>query len=571
MKRFRDRNISQKLLLGFLSMVVFMVIVGVVGAYGMIQINNMDTYLYESQTAPIEDIYDANSSLALIRSEARGGMIYAGDPQKVDEYYQKYLKEKKDYDEAIARYRKTMYLPESVKMYEETSKMIETVFVPALEKSFASAKAGDRDAAVSAIVDITDDMNTIYGNHEKMVEARMEEAKRTSDSNTFVAMILLAVLIAVNVVGAIGAIFLGRKISQSICVPIGRVADAAGDIALGRIDVDLSDVNSKDETGMLATAFIEMLVGIRKQVTVAELISNGDFTQPVPLRSNEDVLGLSLQKIEDDLSSTLHTIRAAADQVNTGSEQVSAAAQALSSGATEQAASVEELNASIVSVAQQAEQNAISVKKAMDYVNEAGKGILEGNKCMQELNQAMREIGDSSHEISRITKLVEDIAFQTNILALNAAVEAARAGSAGKGFAVVADEVRNLAAKSAQAANQTTQLIQKSVSTVSQGEQLAEETLKILITVEEKAQMVDQSIREVEASSSAQAAAIEQINSGLSQVSAVIQTNAATAEESSASSEELATQAQALQSEVVKFKLAGVKDWMPMQNGELFL
>jgi len=571
MKRFRDRNISQKLLLGFLSMVVFMVIVGVVGAYGMIQINNMDTYLYESQTAPIEDIYDANSSLALIRSEARGGMIYAGDPQKVDEYYQKYLKEKKDYDEAIARYRKTMYLPESVKMYEETSKMIETVFVPALEKSFASAKAGDRDAAVSAIVDITDDMNTIYGNHEKMVEARMEEAKRTSDSNTFVAMILLAVLIAVNVVGAIGAIFLGRKISQSICVPIGRVADAAGDIALGRIDVDLSDVNSKDETGMLATAFVEMLEGIRKQVTVAELIRNGDFTQPVPLRSNEDVLGLSLQKIEDDLSSTLHTIRAAADQVNTGSEQVSAAAQALSSGATEQAASVEELNASIVSVAQQAEQNAISVKKAMDYVNEAGKGILEGNKCMQELNQAMREIGDSSHEISRITKLVEDIAFQTNILALNAAVEAARAGSAGKGFAVVADEVRNLAAKSAQAANQTTQLIQKSVSTVSQGEQLAEETLKILITVEEKAQMVDQSIREVEASSSAQAAAIEQINSGLSQVSAVIQTNAAPAEESSASSEELATQAQALQSEVVKFKLAGVKDWMPMQNGELFL
>lgn len=571
MKRFRDMNISQKLLTGFLSIVVFMVVVGAVGAYGMIQINNMDTYLYEEQTAPIEDIYDANSSLALIRSEARGGMIYAGNAQKVDEYYQKYLNEKKEYDVAIEKYRKTMYLPESVKMYEETSKLIETVFVPALEKSFASAKAGDRDGAVNAMVDITNEMNTIYGNHEKMVEARMEEAKRTSDSNTSIAMILLIVLIAVNLVGAIGAILLGRKISQSICVPIGRVADAAGDIALGRIDIDLSDVNSKDETGVLAAAFTEMLEGIRKQVKVAELISNGDFTQSVPLRSNEDVLGLSLQKIEDDLSSTLLIIRAAADQVNTGSEQVSAAAQALSSGATEQAASVEELNASIVSVAQQAEQNAISVKKAMDYVQEAGAGVQEGNKHMQDLNQAMREIGASSQEISRITKLVEDIAFQTNILALNAAVEAARAGSAGKGFAVVADEVRNLAAKSAQAANQTTDLIQKSVSTVSQGERLAEETLKILITVEEKAQMVDQSIREIEASSSAQAVAIEQINNGLSQVSAVIQTNAATAEESSASSEELATQAQALQSEVGKFKLAGARDWMPMQNGELFL
>lgn len=571
MKRFKDMNISQKLLTGFLSMAVFMVIVGAVGAYGMIQINNMDTYLYEEQTAPLEQIYDANSSLALIRSEARGGMIYAGNPQKVDEYYQKYLNEKKEYDVAIEKYRKTMYLPESVKMYEETSKLIETVFVPALEKSFASAKAGDRDEAMNALVDITNEMNTIYSNHDKMVEARMEEAKRTSDSNTSIALLLLVILIVVNVIGVIGAILLGRKISNSICVPISRVADAAGDIALGRVDIDLSDVNSKDETGLLAAAFTEMLEGIRKQVKVAELISNGDFTQPVPLRSNEDVLGLSLQKIEDDLSSTLHIIRAAADQVNSGSEQVSAAAQALSSGATEQAASIEELNASIVSVAQQAEQNAISVKKAMDYVQEAGAGVQEGNKRMQDLNQAMREIGASSQEISRITKLVEDIAFQTNILALNAAVEAARAGSAGKGFAVVADEVRNLAAKSAQAANQTTELIQKSVSTVSQGEQLAEETLKILITVEEKAQMVDQSIREVEASSSAQAVAIEQINDGLSQVSAVIQTNAATAEESSASSEELATQAQALQSEVVKFKLAGAKDWMPMQNGELFL
>ena len=163
----------------------------------------------------------------------------------------------------------------------------------------------------------------------------------------------------------------------------------------------------------------------------------------------------------------------------------------------------------------------------MDYVEQAGKGVTESNKHMQNLNTAMREIGTSSQEISRISKLVEDIAFQTNILALNAAVEAARAGSAGKGFAVVADEVRNLAAKSAEAAKQTSELIQKSVLTVSEGERLADETLKLLVTVSEKAQMVDHAVREIESASSEQAAAIEQINQGLSQVSAVIQTNAA--------------------------------------------
>lgn len=571
MKKFSDLSIAQKLLTGFLSLVLCMIIIGGVGAFGMVEIKNMDTYMYEKQTAPIADLYEANTSLLLIRSEVRGGMIYAGEPQKVDEYYQKYLQEKKDYDTKIQAYRQTMYRSDSIALYDETTKLIENTYVPAVEKSFASSKSGDKESAMKAILDISDEMTTINDNLDKLVENRMDAVEQTSDSNGTTAMMLIGVLIVIIALGAGAAIFLGRRISDSISKPVRRVADAAGEIALGRVNIDLSDVNSKDETGVLAAAFTRMLEGIRKQVQVAERIGNGDFTQPVPLRSNEDVMGLSLQKIEDDLSATLQLISVAADQVNTGSEQVSSAAQALSSGTTEQAATVEELNASAVSVAQQAEQNAISVRKAMDFVEQAGRGAAESNRHMQSLNTAMREIGASSQEISRITKLVEDIAFQTNILALNAAVEAARAGSAGKGFAVVADEVRNLAAKSAEAAKQTSDLIQKSVSTVSDGERLAEETLKLLEVVSEKAQMVDQAIREIESASSEQAAAIEQINESLSQVSAVIQTNAATAEESSASSEELAAQAQALQSEVVKFKLASGRERVPFQDKERLL
>ena len=169
--------------------------------------------------------------------------------------------------------------------------------------------------------------------------------------------------------------------------------------------------------------------------------------------------------------------------------------------------------------------------------------------------EAMADINTASTEIANITRVIEDIAFQTNILALNAAIEAAQAGSAGKGFAVVADEVRNLAAKSAEAAQQTAELIGTSVSTVSKGLEITERTAQLLEEVEEKELKVGESMVNVERQATIAAEAVEQIKQGLTQVSSVVQTNAATAEENSATSEEMSAQAAALNEEVQKFKL----------------
>lgn len=555
MKRFKDFSIARKLLTGFFAMVIIALIIGVMGIYGMIQINNMDTYLYENQTAPIKNLSNAIISLYKIRVNTREAVIYSGDKEAVEKLKQNYFLDKERFLTESEEYKKSIVNKDTMDLFVQANKLFEESFDPVIQKCLEQALSGNTEGILDILDEATGIIQQIFDNYDKILENRMESAKRTSDSNGTTALILTIILLVVSIVGAIAAMLLGLRISRIISKPIEQVVKAAKEISKGRVDVEIVGIDSKDETGQLAKAFMEMVEGIQKQVSVAELISAGDFTQQVPLRSEEDVLGLALLKIEKDLSETLNAISEASNQVNAGAEQIADAAQSLASGAAEQAATVEELNASIENVAEQAEQNAINVRKAAEYVSQSEESIQNGNEHMQSLNGAMDEISKASRRIFDITKMIEEIAAQTNLLSLNAAIEAARAGDAGKGFAVVASEVRDLATQSADAAKQTAELIQKSVDTVAEGEKLAAETLQILNTVAQQSQLVGDAIRDIEIASTEQAATIEQINEGITQVSAVVQTNAATAEESSASSEELAAQAQTLKSEIGRFKL----------------
>ncbi|MEA4891717.1 MAG: HAMP domain-containing methyl-accepting chemotaxis protein [Peptococcaceae bacterium] len=556
MKKFRDFSITRKLLTGFLSMVLVVLLTAAMGIFGMVKISQMDQKLYEVQTAPIAHLINATKSLYQIRVDSRAAVINAGDLEKIKGYEESYLSSKENFLTESAAYRGSISTPDSLVLFDEAAEIFINDFDPVIQKTYELAKTGNQAAADAAGAKATDKIQELFANYDQLIVNRMAAAKKTSDTNISTATILISVLVALGIVGSGAAVFLGLRISRMISKPIGKVVAAANEIARGHVDIDLEEIKSQDETGRLAAAFNEMLDSIRKQTELAESISNGDFTQAVPLRSDKDVLGIALQKIQKGLNRTLLLISSAAEQVNSGASQVSSASQALASGAAEQAATVEELSASITTVAKQAEDNAVSVKQATEYVVRSVDGVKEGNGQMESLIKAMEEIRTASEKISDITKVIEDIAFQTNILALNAAIEAARAGTAGKGFAVVADEVRNLAAKSAEAAKQTAALIHNSSSTVEEGDKLAAKTAQILREVAKQAELVNNTIHQIELASTEQAGAIEQITQGLTQVSSVVQTNAATAEESSASSEELAAQAQTLRGEVAKFKLA---------------
>lgn len=367
-------------------------------------------------------------------------------------------------------------------------------------------------------------------------------------------------LISCTAISALLTIIVIISIRKSILNPVNEIVNTYTEISKGNMKAEIK-YESEDELGQMA----RLIQKTNKfQMTIIDdiaekfsKISQGDLNLHVDLDYPGDFTALK-QTIESTISTlnnTMQNINIAAEQVSTGASQVSSGAQALASGSTEQAGSIEELNAAIIKISEQALENSKNVNSASKYVDESSSGAKSGNHHMAQLTEAMEEINSSSNQIANITKVIEDIAFQTNILALNAAIEAARAGNAGKGFAVVADEVRALAAKSAEAAKQTGELIQSSVVSVSRGTQITEQTAQVLVELEMQSQRVMELMSKIEQSSSEQANAIEEVKEGLTQISAVVQTNAATAEENSATSEEMSAQATTLHEEVAKFKL----------------
>ncbi len=421
--------------------------------------------------------------------------------------------------------------------------------------------SGDLETARTIIVeqDSVQIQNVIAAGDELVleIETDMENRAQTLDQ---ISMISTVVMISIAVLAVLIIIIIAIDILKALLVPIGQLQKAITAFSEGNVSEPIDYVSNNEMGSMcehvrMSQANMGEIIGDITAVTSA--IVKGDLTKSIEKDYPGDFAPIkaNLTGAIQYLGKTMVGIKTMSDQVSSSADQVANGASVLAQGTTEQAAAVEELSATITKLNQGAQQNLVTATDAKAKSDMAGGLIMESSGKMQEMRKAMDDIKEGQSNITKILGTIENIAFQTNILALNAAVEAARAGSAGKGFAVVADEVRNLASKSDQAAKQTKQLSEELMQYVAKG---AEITVGVEEGMQKTASYAGEAVNAIQMLHTAageEAEAIEQLTVGMDQISAVVQSNSATSEESAAASEELLTQANGMMGTINKFTL----------------
>ncbi|MCX5876064.1 MAG: methyl-accepting chemotaxis protein [Deltaproteobacteria bacterium] len=564
---FKQLQLGTKLLAAFLVILLLTGMVAYVGYRGMGSV-----YDRADKTDDVNTMY---KDLVEARQQEKNFIIRRDDEyiKKVEENVAEIKKQALETKEKFKKQNNKDQMDTVIKEIDDYEKAFKSYVVVAKEKDQLQAQnqSGEKLADVNRrLTEADKTMVKAAREAQKQCEdAKKDQQKKMEEEIIAADRTLLGTSLAAIVVGLFLAVFIARSITN----PVAKTLTMLSELSKGHLDTRLR-MEGADEIAQMAKAMDDFADNLQNNFVVAlEKIADGNFAFDAHQMDAKDAIGAALKKTLEDMNATLSQIYLAGEQVNSAAAQVSSASQSLSQGATESAASLEEITSSMTEMGSQTKLNAGNATQANQLAGQARDAAQNGNLQMKEMVGAMGDISESAQNISKIIKVIDEIAFQTNLLALNAAVEAARAGRHGKGFAVVAEEVRNLAARSAKAAGETAELIEGSVRKTEKGTQIADRTAEALGEIVISVGKVTDLVGEIAAASNEQAQGISQVNEGLGQIDQVTQQNTASAEECAAAAEELSAQAGQLRQMLARFKLkmasGNQQQFAPMQPQQM--